>query len=247
MMTSDPAFRCSWQLGAFWPLKLASCLLALTLQFTSPATAQTSQFLEIQGSYNTVVQIIIELSQGDPNWLRNNEERITKLAQRLGVSNALIANFLGKVVRNEVQHERWPEILARVAEDYRIFEEKATLLAANDPVAHDLVLRAKEAAERANFDGADRLLIEADRREAAAEAEVDTARRKRRVNRAEFGATRAQNRLLELRYAEAGGLFEEAADLVRDIDQAKRKDLLNSAAGLLLKGGPRERRRGRAS
>ena len=133
----------------------AACAHSLTLVLGifvgTQARAQSRQYVDLRGNHNTVIQIIIELSEGDPDWLRNNEARITTLSERLGVSNALINNFLGKIDQGEVSRERWPEILAKVADDYAKFQESAELLAANDPIAKDLIEKAQDSAERAQF------------------------------------------------------------------------------------------------
>ena len=131
--------------------KLSSFVLASTIFFGSKFNRPDPQSVEIHGNDNTVVQIIIELSQGRSDWLEANQERISKLAQQLGVSYALISNFLAKINSDEVSRDRWPEALARVADDYRTFQQKAKLLEANDPVALDLVVAAKKAAMTPNL------------------------------------------------------------------------------------------------
>jgi tetratricopeptide (TPR) repeat protein len=221
------------------PMHFTLISLSLMLVFLAcvETRAQSLQSVDLHGNDNTVIQIIFEVSQGDPDFLRKNEARITKLAEKLGVSNALIVNFLGKIDEGDVSREKWPEILAKVAEDYVGFQVSAALLAASDPIAKDLIDKAKIAAELTQFAEADQLLIEAEAKEEAARDKIKEAERQRQLNLVSLKAIRAQNYMIQQRYVEAAVLYERAASLAEGVNGEKQIEMLRAVGDAYLRQG----------
>ncbi len=85
---------------------------------TCSVYAQTSQVASISGNNNIVIQNVIELSQGDPDWLANNQTVVANLADRLGLTEALIINFLRTVDLSAVPREQWAAVLKQHAANF---------------------------------------------------------------------------------------------------------------------------------
>ena len=140
-----------------------------------------------------------------------------------------------------MSRERWPEILAKVADDYAKFQESAELLAANDPIPKDLIEKAQDSAERAQFAEADQFLIEAEAQEEAARDKIKEAEKKRHLNLVSLKAIRAQNYMVQQRYAQAADLYEKAAALAEGVDGEKQIEMLSSAADAFRNDGEENR------
>jgi hypothetical protein len=209
-------------------------MMLVACALVESAAAQT-QDAKISGNNNSIVQVIIELSGGgDPAVLRQNQDRITKLAVQLGVSNALIFNFLDKIGDSSAP-DSWPTTLAQIADHYREFQRQAQLLSATNPELRTLISDASIAASQARFDEADRLLNQAQEQEKSAEEKLVQAARSHRINRVAILVEQAQNKMVQQHYAEAGDFFAAASALEVDIDLQKSGDLREDAqnAGFL--------------
>ena len=112
--------------------------------------------------------------------------------------------------------ERLPQTMAETAERHKELLERLRQLDDADPEVARLRDQARAAVERGDYDGADRLLREAEAEDLAAERRMQERVERRRLTRAETLAQRAGLAELRFRYPEAARLYREAADLMPD-------------------------------
>jgi hypothetical protein len=107
-------------------LRLA-CLAIPTLLFAFPCASQ-NQKIHVTGNNNTIVQVVVELYRGDENWLTENRARVEAIAYDLGVTEAMVYDFLRTIEGRGVPRDEWASILNRNAENYRTLRQKAQRL-----------------------------------------------------------------------------------------------------------------------
>jgi tetratricopeptide (TPR) repeat protein len=160
------------------------------------------------------------------------------LRQRLGVTEGAALAMLRTLGQADVPLERLPQALADLTARHKeLLERLGRLEGAADPRVAQLKAEARAAVERGDYDTAEQRLKEAE------DAHLAAARRKREeadrelLAAAETRAERAGLAELRFRYAEAGRLYREAAELVPEAEPLRRATYLDRAANALREGG----------
>jgi tetratricopeptide (TPR) repeat protein len=139
---------------------------------------------------------------------RAAEAKAAELARQLDLSNVTtqsVVGFLRVLGRQpDLKLEDVPAKMAEITASYLQMQEHLTALSPQDPTAADLARQAAEAGKAGRFEEADRLLGQAEAREAAA---VE----KHQVKVAELRAARGDNAATQLHYTDAARHYEAAA------------------------------------
>jgi tetratricopeptide (TPR) repeat protein len=149
-------------------------------------------------------------------------DRIVDLSKTLGVTEEAAKTLL-RIVGEQpnVPDERLPEVLTKVANDYKRLQAQVAALNPDNHTARDLVERAKSEIATGNFDAAHQLLTQARQAQIAAAqqanklaADAQAARDAQFIGAAASAATEGDLAMTELHYAQAADLFKQAAGLV---------------------------------
>ena len=136
------------------------------------------------------------------------EAEAAKLARQLDLSNVTtqaVVGFLRVLGRQpDLKLEEVPAKMAEITANYLQMQARLAALSPQDPTATDLVRQAAEAGKAGRFEEADRLLEQAEAREAAA---VE----KHQIKVAELRAARGDNAATQLHYADAARHYEAAS------------------------------------
>ncbi|HYZ64332.1 MAG TPA: hypothetical protein VE650_17920, partial [Acetobacteraceae bacterium] len=169
---------------------------------------------------------------------------IGDLSRKLGITEDATKTLLRIVGEQDVPLERLSETLARVATDYKRLQAQAAALKPENPVARDLVERAKAEIGAGRFGKAHELL------DAARQAQLAAAAQARQLREQAHAAELAQLRgaatatavegelaVTEGSYLQAAELFRQAADLLPPELKKEASGYRMSEAGALYRQG----------
>ena len=148
-------------------------------------------------------------------------DRIVDLSKQLGITEGATKKLLLLVGEQDVPLDKLPEKLAQVAADYKRLQTQVAALNPDNPVARDLVERAKAKIVAGDFSEAHRLLHEAQQAQVAAAQEAKKLREQAQaaedaqlLGAAAAASAEGDLALTESHYTEAADLFRQAAELV---------------------------------
>jgi PDZ domain/Tetratricopeptide repeat len=174
-------------------------------------------------------------------------DKIAGLAQKLGVTESVVQNFLRILGEKQVQPERLLENLADIAERHINMVQRLAILQPQDPATQRLVQDACSAIKGGDYDRADRLLKQAETAELAAvgmaeelASQAQEAADQRRLNAAAILAERGELSLTRLNYLDAAQHFKAASDRVPGADLKARAKYLNRYANALYEHGDKK-------
>ena len=154
---------------------------------------------------------------------------VERLAREIGQTQELVKSHLRRLEQDGVPPEKWGEALDKIVEEYRKFQAQAAAFQTEDPQTKRLIDQGRELADQAKFEEAYQKLDQATGRELKAATDLDRASQNRKTNAAEVLAIKAHLKNTEREFREAAELFERAAGLVKDSEDA-HWDYLEQAA-----------------
>jgi hypothetical protein len=172
-------------------------------------------------------------------------DRIEGISKRLGVTTEAAKSLLRIVGEQpDTPDEKLPELLAKVATDYKRLQTQVSALNPDNPTAHNLVEHARQEIAAGHFDAAHGLLTQARQAQIAAAEEAvklareaEAARDAQLLGAAASAAAEGDLAMTELNYLQAAGLFEQAEDLVPAGHPSETADYLIHRADALYRQG----------
>jgi tetratricopeptide (TPR) repeat protein len=172
-------------------------------------------------------------------------DRIEAISGKLGITTEAARTLLRIVgEQTDVPTERLPEVLTKVAQDYKRLQARAAALNAANPTAQDVVAQAKAEIEAGRLARAHELLRQATQVQiAAAQAarslreQAQAAEDAQMLGAAQATATEGDVALTERRYAEAAALFAQATGYVPAQHRTERPQYLERQAEALRRQG----------
>ena len=204
-------------------------LAAAVLPWPVPAVAQVSgEQAVVAGRDINARDIIVRYGLSEQEVLalvretRETEgplaEKLAEFAQKLGVTESAVQNFLRILGEKQVPPERLLETLGEIAQRHLDAVQRLAALQPQDPATQELVQEARAAIEVGDYDRADRLLQQAETVELAAVGMAEELARqaqqaadRRRLNAAAILGERGELSLTRLRYWEAAAHFAAAS------------------------------------
>ena len=174
-------------------------------------------------------------------------EKIGELSSRLGITQGAVLTLLRIVGQKDVPLDELPQKLGEVASQYQQAQAQLAALSPQNPLARDLVEKAKVEIGAGNFSKAHDLLSQARQAQIAAAQQARALRQQAQLAEdaqlAQAAASTAAEGDLaktELHYLEAAELYKEAANLVPSgsaHDDTRINYLAREADALYQQGG----------
>ncbi len=171
-------------------------------------------------------------------------EKLAEFAQKLGVTESAVQNFLRILGEKQVPPERLLETLGEIAQRHLDAVQRLAALQPQDPATQELVQEARAAIEVGDYDRADRLLQQAETVELAAVGMAEELARqaqqaadRRRLNAAAILGERGELSLTRLRYWEAAAHFAAASQRVSRSQETQRFSYLTQEVEAYYRGG----------
>ncbi|MCV6637010.1 tetratricopeptide repeat protein [Candidatus Albibeggiatoa sp. nov. NOAA] len=180
--------------------------------------------------------VIVGGSNNQQNIYGIPPELFAQYVSDLGITDTALNNFF-KILRQEkVDRADLDSKLREIAESYKKLQERATQLVSDDTEVQALQEKAQQALGEFDFESADKWLLEASEKDAQAiaamEAEaqkIQEAVNKRKLSKVNTLITLADSKQTQLRYVEAAGLYQQAADLLPQGNEEDQAKYLNNA------------------
>ncbi|RKZ80920.1 MAG: hypothetical protein DRR19_22940 [Candidatus Parabeggiatoa sp. nov. 1] len=160
------------------------------------------------------------------------KERVEPLAKELGVTEKALRNFFNITNKKEVPLSDLDNTLREIATHHNALMEKLDSLSPSptDPVVFALIVQAKQALEKGDFD-------QAERRDLKAATDAQETANQQLVLAAESLAVNGDSKMTQLAYQQAGEYFEHAAELLPAGHDGTLADYLHhKVIGLFMKG-----------
>ncbi len=190
-----------------------------------------------RGNSNTIQGT--NISGGTVNQVQGNQTinqvspEMVALAKELGVTQAALSNFFKILKEQNVKPEDYDHTLRTIAERYNNLLKEVANLQSEDPEVKALLTQAEQVLKQGEFDQAEALINQAKSKDLIAAKKMQENANKRLLSAAEAAARNGDLKLTQIKYTEAAGYFQEAAEIVPTEFAEKLAYYLNQA-GLAL-------------
>ncbi len=141
-------------------------------------------------------------------------EQFATLAEELGITKAALKNFFKILQQQNVAHEDYDHTLRQIAERYNNLVEELANFQADAPAVKTLLTQAELALKEGEFVQAEDFINQASAKDLQVAEQLQETADNRLVSAAEAKAKNGELNLTQLKYSEAAGYFQKAAEIV---------------------------------
>jgi tetratricopeptide (TPR) repeat protein len=163
---------------------------------------------DVEGNNNIALQ-----AGGDINYGISTEE-FKALSKELGVTQNALENFFKILKEQAVPYQDYDNTLRIIAERYLNNLKELANFQSEDPEVKALITQTEQVLEQGEFDQAEDLINQAKNKDLLAAKKMQENANKRFLSAAEGAARNGELKLTQIKYIEAAGYFQEAADIV---------------------------------